>query len=119
MEESIDTKYLDNLNVTDSEKYYTKLQKIEGLGKMLERSTDNKIVDLFDELANDIQILNAQNKFLYDTVVKYEKQLKSVNENMKKMTHIIKKHNKMINDSTESVISSRKIDTNNKNNISQ
>ena len=110
MEESIDTKYLDNLNVTDSEKYYTKLQKIEKLSKMLERSTDNNIVDLFDELINDMQVLSAQNKFLYDTVTKYEKQFKSMNENMKKMTHIIKKHNRIINNMNN---------INTKNNISQ
>lgn len=102
MEESIDTKCLDNLNNTDSEKYYTKLQKIEGLSKMLERSTDDKIIDLFDELANDIQILSAQNKFLYDTVQKYEKKFKSIDDNMKKITQIIKKHNEIINNTNKS-----------------
>lgn len=97
MEDSVDTKYLDNLNATDSEKYFIKLQKIENLSKMLERSTDDKIVDLLDELTNDIQILHVKNKYLYDSILGYEKKFKVMNDNIKKMTRIIKKHNETIN----------------------
>jgi len=97
MEESIDIKYLDNLNDTDSEKYFLKLQKIKDLSKMLERSTDDKIVDLLDELTDDIQILNAKNKHLYDTITYYEKQIKLMNDNIIKMTLIMKNHDKIIN----------------------